>query len=520
VTRRLAPAAGAAAAGSKYGMTVVKSASGETLGGGAVKKKIRTADLHVGMYVSEVHSSWLNAPLVMSDFMINSQKDIDRLAEYEISLVSIDTSRGLDVGQELEVAAREPAMSIDNTFEIPIRAFWINRASPVDLYFFSGGKADQILKTGLVFSEEVFELFRDMGVTIARAPNGQKEAFDQYLHDLERETESYREKGFTDQYCDPEKVKRYQEFKLDYHPIHPLSLVGNTVIEFTLYRRHDDAVRVLLGKNSTIDPDDLRQWIEEDYNLLIHKEDKLAYQIYLVNCTRNSEDDLVRAAFVRENSKLIVESLAENPRSKQLMAQTKQSVLEMTAMVIERPTTFYSLIKINNYDYYTFTHSVNVAILALAMALMAGVNDKKELADLGLGTLLHDLGKSRVDRKLINKPGRLTDDEYRIITSHVQLGYEMLKGNPAVSELAMIPLLQHHEKLSGSGYPRGLRGDEIHLLGRIAGIIDIYDALTTERVYRKAFKPYDALTLIFKGRSDFDEKLLEMLVHMLGDQVI
>jgi HD-GYP domain-containing protein (c-di-GMP phosphodiesterase class II) len=139
---------------------------------------------------------------------------------------------------------------------------------------------------------------------------------------------------------------------------------------------------------------------------------------------------------------------------------------------------------------------------------------------LALGAILHDIGKSQIDHALINKPGTLTEDEYLTVTSHVIKGHEMLRGNSLISELALIPLLQHHEKLGGGGYPKGLSGDQIHLLGRIVAVIDVYDALTTERAYRKALKPFDALAILSKALNDYDKRLFATLVSMIHSQKV
>ena len=141
--------------------------------------------------------------------------------------------------------------------------------------------------------------------------------------------------------------------------------------------------------------------------------------------------------------------------------------------------------------------------------------------ELGLGALLHDIGKSVVDPRIINKPGRLTKEEYKIVQEHVVDGKRLLeKSNNKIAKNALIPLLQHHEKLSGVGYPYKLKGDQIHIFGRIAAIVDVYDAVTTKRPYKKAYSPFAALQLLSENKEDYDKELLEKFVQMLGDQVV
>ena len=484
-------------------------------------KRIRTSDLKIGMFVAQVHSSWLNAPLVMKNFRIDGQKDINHLLDYDIEFVSIDTEKSVAPPQPpapLEVEL--PPLGFEDTFEAPLAQFWVNRSVPVDFYYRHGGKMELILRKGLVFSVEVDELFRGRGVAAVRIPNGQKRLYDEYLRDLESLTGRRREMGYDGAYVNPEAVRRYHDFMEQYYPISAHLLAPDTTTPFDIFMAVNKTIENALGKGGLIGGEMKEEWIAKDHNLVIRKEDKPAYQAYMMANSRNSKDTLTRHAFVVENSKLIVEGLAENPRSEKLMNHTKEAVTGLTRMVVENPATFYSLIKINNYDYYTFTHSVNVATLSLAMAMASGINDQQDLSELGLGCILHDLGKARVETRLINKPGKLTDTEFKEVKNHVLLGYEMVKDNPLITKRSFYPILQHHEKLSGSGYPSGLQGDQIHAFGRIASIIDIYDALTTERAYKKAFKPYDALALIFKGVEDYDRNLITTFVRLLREQSV
>ena len=131
---------------------------------------------------------------------------------------------------------------------------------------------------------------------------------------------------------------------------------------------------------------------------------------------------------------------------------------------------------------------------------------------------MHDLGKAKIPNRIINKPGHLTDAEFDEIKSHVNKGYEMLKGNDTISENAFYPLLQHHEKLTGKGYPNRLPAEKIHQFGRIAAVIDIYDALTTQRSYKKAMSPFEALTIISKCEGDYDQEIFSTLVKLIRNQ--
>ncbi len=135
---------------------------------------------------------------------------------------------------------------------------------------------------------------------------------------------------------------------------------------------------------------------------------------------------------------------------------------------------------------------------------------------LGMGAMLHDVGKSAIPGDILNKQGKLDDMEYMIIKTHVTEGEKILRSNPDVPPQAMPAALQHHEKLSGRGYPAGLKGTEINLFGRIVAIADCYDALTTKRPYKAPMTPFYALSIIAKETGDYDQELLKVFIKMLG----
>lgn len=162
------------------------------------------------------------------------------------------------------------------------------------------------------------------------------------------------------------------------------------------------------------------------------------------------------------------------------------------------PDAMIMLTNISVTDNYLFQHSLNVGIYATMLGLAHGYN-KEELMVLGLGALLHDIGKTKVPLELLRKPGKLTDEEFEEIKKHTEYGFVMLKDEPNVPLLAAHCAFQHHERINGSGYPRGIAGTDIHEFARWIGIVDSYDAITTHRVYRNAMLPHQALETLFTG---------------------
>lgn len=168
-------------------------------------------------------------------------------------------------------------------------------------------------------------------------------------------------------------------------------------------------------------------------------------------------------------------------------------------------------------DPYTANHSVSVCVLALCIGKLFGY-DADTLEALGVGSLLHDVGKLVVPTEIINKPGKLTDDEREIITSHPVAGYLLLKENidhSLMPDAALDIVLNHHERCDGSGYPDGLTGDKIDDLSKIAAVTDVFDAMTTDRPYRPAFSVDSAISYLLEQRHTLDGEVVDALVSLL-----
>ncbi|TDX58878.1 HD-GYP domain-containing protein [Orenia marismortui] len=150
---------------------------------------------------------------------------------------------------------------------------------------------------------------------------------------------------------------------------------------------------------------------------------------------------------------------------------------------------------IRAYDSYTFQHSVGVTILSILMSLNFSYT-KEEIKKIAIGAFLHDIGKIKVDKDIIMKPGKLTDEEYEEVKKHSLYGYNIIKDVHGISILSAHIAYQHHEYIDGTGYPRGLKGDEISEWAQIVTVADIYDALTSDRVYKRKLMPHEALKIV------------------------
>ncbi|MBM7661440.1 HD-GYP domain-containing protein (c-di-GMP phosphodiesterase class II) [Bacillus mesophilus] len=160
------------------------------------------------------------------------------------------------------------------------------------------------------------------------------------------------------------------------------------------------------------------------------------------------------------------------------------------------------------YDHYIFSHSFNVTLYSLKIGMELKLKEK-QLEALGLGALLHDVGKMMIPADILSKPGRLTEDEFQEMKKHSFYGYELIKNIPTISLTAAHCALLHHERLDGSGYPRGVKGPDIHLFGKILAVADVFDAVTSNRSYRPAMLPHEGLEILYAGAGKlFDVEII------------
>ncbi|HEX7029579.1 MAG TPA: HD-GYP domain-containing protein [Gammaproteobacteria bacterium] len=194
----------------------------------------------------------------------------------------------------------------------------------------------------------------------------------------------------------------------------------------------------------------------------------------------------------------------------------KVVVSELVTTISSNVNTALWLTNLRNQHEATASHCLNVSILALAFARHLGYSHE-QLEEVGMGALLHDLGIARVPNNILNKPGNLTEEEFEIVKKHPRDGFNVLKLTREIPKGALDIVLRHHERVNGSGYPEGLKDEEIAEAVRVVAIADMYDSMTSERVYRKAMTPQDALTAMHKrAEADFGKRLMEEFIKCVG----
>jgi HD-GYP domain-containing protein (c-di-GMP phosphodiesterase class II) len=203
-----------------------------------------------------------------------------------------------------------------------------------------------------------------------------------------------------------------------------------------------------------------------------------------------------KAQAVHLYSVKMISKLWENPTGENI-AQFKKGIVDVVDLILTDDATSNHLLKLTSHDYNTYIHSVNVGVYGVSLAKVILANqDQHDMHALGAGFFLHDIGKVFIDELIINKPGRLSEEEMNLMRRHPSMGFKLLTETKQINEECRLIVLQHHERNDGTGYPRNLCGDDIHIYGRICSVADVFDALISERPYKQKLNPFEALKLM------------------------
>lgn len=241
----------------------------------------------------------------------------------------------------------------------------------------------------------------------------------------------------------------------------------------------------------------------------IYVEDEISQDIEVrdVICdkTRTEAKSLIKELFSRHSFTVAFD-----------FEQVKALVERIIDEILANEDLLVNLSDIRLVDDYTFEHSVNVCTLSAIIGVGLGYSHG-QLTDLGVGALLHDIGKLKIPDEILKKPYQLTAEEFEEIKKHTVYGYELLKNNGRVSALSSFIAFSHHERFDGSGYPMQLKGDSIHECARIVAVADVYDALTSDRVYRKSLKAHEVFDYITAlGSHHFDQKAVDSFIKYIA----
>lgn len=228
-------------------------------------------------------------------------------------------------------------------------------------------------------------------------------------------------------------------------------------------------------------------------------------------------DEVKRASRIVEKGREAVLSMFQEARmGKAIEAEAAAPLVEeISSSVMRNPGALISLARLKTADDYTFMHSVAVCALMIALARQLGLDDK-QTREAGMAGLLHDLGKAVMPMDVLNKPGKLTDAEFATVKTHPEEGYKLLRQSKGVSEAILDVCLHHHEKVDGSGYPKGITGETLSLFAKMGAICDVYDAITSNRPYKTGWDPAESIKRMAEWKGHFDPVIFQAFVKSLG----
>lgn len=308
-------------------------------------------------------------------------------------------------------------------------------------------------------------------------------------------------------------------------PISLATLEPSDALAWDLYLLPRDSNQYILyrASNYPITSSDLEKLVASGITrLYISREQRASYQQYL----RDNADAWLNNSAVplpermETLNQVVTGSLSESFRKKEaverVVGQSSTFGRQTAAFFAAEPILFEDLVRVLQHDYTTFAHSANVCFYSVLLAKHLGFSGD-DLAQIATGALLHDLGKLEIDPRLLVKDNRLTEAETREMQKHPTLGFRRLCRQDDLTAAQLLMVYQHHERLDGGGYPVGLTNDEIHPWAKLCSVVDVFDALTSDRPYRTAIADDIALGIMHRdANTAFDSEMLTCWTRLIS----
>jgi putative nucleotidyltransferase with HDIG domain len=256
--------------------------------------------------------------------------------------------------------------------------------------------------------------------------------------------------------------------------------------------------------------EEVSQGIQTELNKVAETKSDIEYHVPL-------KKELVRAREIKKEAKQTVQNIMEEVRfGRQIKTEKVEHVVgKMIDSIFSNQDALISLGRIKQTDEYTYMHSMSVCVLMISFGKHLGF-DSRQLKEIGVGAMLHDIGKMKVPQEILNKKARLSDKEYELMKEHVEHGRILLEKTQGISDTSILLAAQHHEKMDGRGYPRGLKGNEISIYGQTSSIVDVYDAMTSKRCYQRRYEPTEVLKKLFEWRELYNVDLVQHFIRCVG----
>ncbi len=307
----------------------------------------------------------------------------------------------------------------------------------------------------------------------------------------------------------------------EYIPIALESLIAIQQVDADVYLRVGERFILYRHKMIPFSSEDRRRLHENRVtHLFVQKREKRQFFQSLENQIHrviNASDvhPMEKSSLLYHSSVNLVEEIFEVDNLSAEVSRSKKLISTYVGFLLQGKEAQNSVVSMSGHDYYTYKHSVEVCTYAITLAMRLGIHDHKTLKSIGLGGLFHDIGKKKIPSAIINKPGKLTEEEWALMQKHVTFGLELAGREVLKDPVASAIVRYHHESLDGSGYPYGLQANDLPIEAKIAAAVDTFSALTGDRAYSKAKNSYDALLVMknFVGKR-FESDVFKQLVLM------
>ncbi|XOB61489.1 HD-GYP domain-containing protein [Campylobacterota bacterium DY0563] len=303
-----------------------------------------------------------------------------------------------------------------------------------------------------------------------------------------------------------------------YYLIDKVIINKNEKFDFDIYAKNtiEERVSLVLCKNYKILKNRVDELIAYRY-LYVHESEKKFYDKYFNGFMNQKVIPNDMDKFYEEVG-LTIDKMFKDPESLANYSEVKNIVTNMVKIILDKKFMINSFISILASNYYTHTHSLNVSVYAICLGKHLGLKEN-DIQDLGISALLHDLGKSKIKESILNKIGTLTEYEFNEMKKHPLLGWLLAKRLGITNRNILAGIRNHHEKMDGTGYPDRQKDEDIHLFAKIIGICDVFDALTTKRVYKDAVSTFETLIMMKKEMSQhLDPRIVDDFIKIFKEE--
>jgi len=312
---------------------------------------------------------------------------------------------------------------------------------------------------------------------------------------------------------------------LGYLPVSTVTLCAANDLDFDLYIQHEGRsfAELYRGRSYPLTQQDLERLRTSGVDhLYIRWDDKDSYRSFLKQHVLSDKcmPLAARLRALKEVTRVAFEDALRRNSCDKMVSTAGDFGRDLAGMLADETPAFQELFKALDHDYYTFTPACNVSTYCALIALRSGHCDSIELSEIAAGGILHDIGKRHIPVQILNKSRGLTDQEWALMRQHPVSGYKELASRGDLSEGQLMMVYQHHERLDGSGYPDGIRGDKMHPWGKICAVADVFDALSSRRPYRGAVPLATVISYLRRfANTQFDAEAVHALTGAFAEEL-